>query len=296
MSEAVRVIVRARPFNKQEIADKREKIVIIDNAAGTVQIKNPRGTVRWRRVRGAAWRWRQLRVCFACGARAPPLARGADALQCHAVARAREYWVGGPVWLAILRAQPPLCVCLRVRDCRRAMTQSRSPSISCTTMSRRSGRWGRGRGCAARTRDVDMCARRWACSNALQRPCARLRVGVRRGRVPARGVCHGGLQRHDVCVWTDGVREDAHDAGARALAPAGDGEALLTHRRLASRSQGPPCPPAPPEARGVIPNSFEVRVCRAPDCTRPLALRLLPLGLAGPARTRVTPPRNAARV
>ena len=52
MSEAVRVIVRARPFNKQEIADKREKIVIIDNAAGTVQIKNPRGTVRWRRVRG----------------------------------------------------------------------------------------------------------------------------------------------------------------------------------------------------------------------------------------------------
>jgi hypothetical protein len=169
------VIVRARPFNKQEIADKREKIVIIDNAAGTVQIKNPRGTVRWRRVRGAAWWWWQLRVCFACGARAaPPLARGADALQCHAVARAREYWVGGPVWLAILRAQPP--VCLRVRDCRRAMTQSRSPSISCTTTSRRSGRCGRGRGCAARTRVTLTCVHGGgvlgACSNALQRPCA----------------------------------------------------------------------------------------------------------------------------
>ena len=46
MSEAVRVVVRARPFNKQEIADKRVNIVAIDSASGTVTIKNPRATVR----------------------------------------------------------------------------------------------------------------------------------------------------------------------------------------------------------------------------------------------------------
>ena len=39
--ETVRVVVRSRPFSKQEVVDKRKNIVDIDSALSTVTLRNP---------------------------------------------------------------------------------------------------------------------------------------------------------------------------------------------------------------------------------------------------------------